>query len=135
MEEKLNSREHEATAREEILNEKEIELKVREKEYRKLEKSVKGLIRDNEDKLSKLELDESISDRIRTAEEAEKDASDEKLELRAWENKLARIDNNQDDEAEKLADAKRKLELEKKTYKEDIKKEFFDLLEKKVKGV
>lgn len=135
IEEQLLSRQQELAIREESLNAKEKEIAEKEVEYKKLEKSVKALIKEKDDKLAKIELDNAIEERLEKVEFGEKELNKQKAEYRVWENRLARIESNQEKEAQKLAEEKAKLELDRKTYKEQLKKEFFELLENKAKGL
>lgn len=116
--EQLNKRGEELLKLEDEITDKESVLKSKEREVEKL--------------AEKVEKDKSLAEREAWVLEHERAYRLKEMELTVWENRLFDIEANQTQEKEKLAEAQRKLSVEKAEYKEKLKKEFFDTLSARV---
>lgn len=127
------AREQELLGREEKVKAREAKAKAKAKELAELEKKVNLSIEENQKLVS--EIRESVNIEEKEKEIAGESVSlvEEKRKLRAWENKLARIEKNQEGERKSLSEGVAKLETDKKSYRAKIKKEFFEQLEAAVK--
>lgn len=73
-----------------------------------------------------------LNDLIEASKATATSASEKRLELIKWENKLVEIESRHKQEDEDHAKAREALETEKKTYKEQLKAEFIEALKKQM---
>ena len=127
------SRNNELTEREVAVIAKEKELKAKIKELAELEGDLEASIEKNEVLVRELRASGKMDAKEEELVGESTAIIEGKRKNRAWENKLARIESNQEKERERLAEYSSLLEKEKADYKETLKEEFFKKLESAVK--
>lgn len=127
------SRNNKLIEREAAVTAKEKELKAKIKELAELEGDLEASIEKNEVLVRELRASGKMDAKEEELVGESTAIIEGKRKNRAWENKLARIESNQEKERERLAEYSSLLEKEKADYKETLKEEFFKKLESAVK--
>lgn len=110
----------------------ELKLKNKEEELKKLQEELEVKRKEVDGILAKGDLDVVLEMKRKDLSALSVELSQKQHDLRKWENDLALIDQRQTVERENLDSQRRSLEKEKETYKETLKKEFFEELNKRL---
>jgi hypothetical protein len=85
--------------------------------------------------VGKILNDEKLKEKASDLEELHRQVKASKKELRLWENRLFQIEKNQEEKEAKLIKDRVELTEAKKTYKEELKEQFFKELENRVASI
>jgi vacuolar-type H+-ATPase subunit E/Vma4 len=107
------------------LNDKKVELKHRENSLNELADEVN-------DRLKKVLTDDDLKEAQKKVVEKERELGRKEAFLVKWENDLYEIEKRQDFDKKKLEEDKVSLSKDKAEYKERLKKEFFEELNRKM---